>query len=327
MVLRRLPGVVLSAPLSVLQDPRDPNDQQEILRKLDGCEFDVIFDVRSHHYYENWRLAGGEHMPDATQFDPERLATQNITSVAFYCWNDPWESEPAAQWFAQQYGDQGVQVYDIKGLAYLDDVPGMCQYIDGDEEAIAMHSPHCVEEGGVGRRSGTNRCNPEQLRDREHEDCHWWHKLTKDPKVLFAVILCTVGLMTMAIVACWACKRGGDDSVPDVSGKLDDPWSATEGKQAKDDLDDCEMCKAGLTGIVPAAPVIGVADGTYPPNLPGTPDSDEAESSVGAHGLAVTRWESSEEEPFRDEHTQDTQDETARAELQEAPKTEAEASP
>ena len=128
-------------------DPRVAEDQQIILSKLENCEFDAIFDVRSQDYYDNWRLSGGEHLPDASRFDASRLAAENITSVAFYCWNAPWQSEPAAQWFASQYGDQGVAVYDIKGLTYLDDIPGMCQYIDGNDAAVAEYSPHCAEEG------------------------------------------------------------------------------------------------------------------------------------------------------------------------------------
>ena len=95
-------------------DPRVAEDQQVILSKLENCEFDAIFDVRSQDYYDNWRLSGGEHLPDASRFDASRLAAENITSVAFYCWNAPWQSEPAAQWFASQYGDQGVAVYDSR---------------------------------------------------------------------------------------------------------------------------------------------------------------------------------------------------------------------
>lgn len=239
-------------------------------------------------------------MPDATQFDPERLATQNITTVAFYCWNDPWESEPAAQWFAQQYGNQGVQVYDIKGLSYLDDVPGMCQYIDGDEEAIAQHSPHCAAEGGVGMRSGVNRCDHAAAYETDKEQ----EPIVLDPKVMVAAILCAVGLMSMLIVGCYTCSRGGEAGVQNAAGKLDDPW-ANQPKATAPDFDDCELCKAGLTGLVPAAPV-AVRDGTYPPNLPGTPDSDVDNSSVGAHGFAVTRWESTDEEQLpRDAGTGD----------------------
>lgn len=270
----------------------------------------MIFDVRSHHYYENWRLAGGEHMPDASQFDPERLATQNISSVAFYCWNDPWESEPAAQWFAQQYGSQGVQVYDIKGLSYLDDVPGMCQYIDGDDEAIAHFSPHCADEGGVGTRSGANRCNYGGPKHNAEER----ETIVLDPKVLVAVILCAVGVLAVIIVACYMCTREAPEpSTLNAGDKLDDPW-ATQAKVTDADYDDCELCKAGLTAVVPAGPVMGLPDSTYPPNLPGTPDSNDDESSVGAHGLAVTRWESSDEDGG-------TQAETGSPELQARPTT------
>ena len=55
-------------------------------------------------------------------FDPARIQSENITTVAFYCWTAPWQSEPAAIWFAQQYPD--ITVYDLKGLSYLDDIPG-----------------------------------------------------------------------------------------------------------------------------------------------------------------------------------------------------------
>merc|ERR1711871_544771 len=106
-------------------------------------------------------------------------------------------------------------------------------------------------------------------------------------------------------------------SDPAATGKLDDPWGASA-KATDADFDDCEMCKAGLTAIMPAGPVVALPDGSYPPNLPGTPDSNDDEPSVGAHGLAVTRWESSEEELPGDDGTRA---ETDSLELQASPTT------
>lgn len=279
-----------------------PADQQEILRKLDDCEFDVIFDVRSEHYHDNWRLAGGEHLPDATAFDPERLATQNITSVAFYCWNSPWQSEPAAQWFAQQYGAQGVQVYDIKGLSYLDDIPGMCEHIDGDEAAIREHSPHCATEGGVGSRSA-DRCKRAPAPAALPVDDDW------TPAEKAAASLVGVSVLALLVAGCCLCRKGGEMETGAVDGKLSDPWaqSSRGGKMMADEDDDCEMCKAGFSPVVPPAAVISMDPthdrplASYPANLPGTPDSDEGELVTGAHGLTVTEWLSQSD----DEHDED----------------------
>ena len=90
------------------------------------------------------------------------------------------------------------------------------------------------------------------------------------------------------------------------AGKSYRPSNGMEGRLFQEAF--CELCKADFTGVVPAARMVTVPDGNYPPNLPGTPDSDADEASVGAHGLAVTRWESSDvsddEEPPRDETAQ-----------------------
>lgn len=301
-----------------------PADQQEILRKLDACEFDVIFDVRSKHYHENWRLAGGEHLPDATAFDPERLATQNITSVAFYCWNDPWQSEPAAQWFAQQYGAEGVQVYDIKGLSYLDDIPGMCEHIDGDEAAINEYSPHCAVEGGVGSRSA-DRCTRAPPPPVAADD-GWSVEETAAASLVGATVL------ALLIAGCCMCGKvhetetGGIDG---TGGKLSDPWAQPSkgGKMAMgdDEDDDCEMsmsmCMMGAGGfspVVPAAAVIGTDPiddrplAPYPVNLPGTPDSEDepvaATEGFGAHGMPVTEWVSDDEDA-EEEQLQPTEEE------------------
>ena len=146
----------------------NPEHHDEIKRLLSDCTFDHIFDVRSEYYYENWRILGGEHHPFTGNglhgFDPARIQSENITTVAFYCWTAPWQSEPAAIWFAQQYPD--ITVYDLKGLSYLDDIPGFCQFIDGNQAFIdqmtAMdNGPTCAAH-----ETGTHECaegTPEAL--------------------------------------------------------------------------------------------------------------------------------------------------------------------
>ena len=116
--------------------------------------------MRSEFYYENWRIRGGEHHPFTGSslhgFDPARVQSENMTTVAFYCWTAPWQSEPAAIWFAQQHPD--VTVYDLKGLSYLDDIPGFCQFIDGNQQFINQmtdmdNGPRCAAE-----ETGTHEC-------------------------------------------------------------------------------------------------------------------------------------------------------------------------
>ena len=47
------------------------------------------------------------------------------------------ESEPSAIWIDQHFGPEspyahlGIQVYDLKGLTYLDDIPDFCKFLDG----------------------------------------------------------------------------------------------------------------------------------------------------------------------------------------------------
>lgn len=146
----------------------NPEHHDEIKRLLTDCTFDHIFDVRSEFYYENWRIRGGEHHPFTGNalhgFDQSRVRSENMTNVAFYCWTAPWQSEPAAIWFSQQHPD--VTVYDLKGLSYLDDIPGFCQFIDGNQAFIdqmtAMdNGPQCAAE-----ETGTHECaegTPEAL--------------------------------------------------------------------------------------------------------------------------------------------------------------------
>ena len=102
-------------------------------------------EVRSQYYYEGWRILNGEHHPFTGNglhgFDTDRIAAENITKVAFYCWTQPWQSEPAAQWFDAQFPH--VDVYDLKGLSYLDDIPGFCKFIDGQQHMIQQMAPHC----------------------------------------------------------------------------------------------------------------------------------------------------------------------------------------
>lgn len=153
----------------------NPEHHDEIKRLLTDCTFDHIFDVRSEFYYENWRIRGGEHHPftgtSLHGFDTSRVRSENMTHVAFYCWTAPWQSEPAAIWFSQQYPD--VTVYDLKGLSYLDDIPGFCQFIDGNQDFIdqmtAMdNGPRCAAD-----ETGTHQCaegTPEALAQRMDPD-------------------------------------------------------------------------------------------------------------------------------------------------------------
>ncbi len=157
------PTLRLRAPTLTQWRPRravNPEHHDEIKRLLTDCTFDHIFDVRSEFYYENWRIRGGEHHPFTGSslhgFDPARVRSENMTTVAFYCWTAPWQSEPAAIWFAQQHPD--VTVYDLKGLSYLDDIPGFCQFIDGNQGFIDQmtdmdNGPRCAAE-----ETGTHEC-------------------------------------------------------------------------------------------------------------------------------------------------------------------------
>lgn len=164
MGARSLVGVAALAAVAnaalIELNPVNPEHHDEIKRLLTDCTFDHIFDVRSEFYYENWRIRGGEHHPFTGNglhgFDPARVHSENMTHVAFYCWTAPWQSEPAAIWFSQQYPD--VTVYDLKGLSYLDDIPGFCQFIDGDQAFIDQmtdmdNGPRCAPED-----TGTHEC-------------------------------------------------------------------------------------------------------------------------------------------------------------------------
>ena len=250
-------------------DPRVAEDQQVILSKLENCEFDAIFDVRSQDYYDNWRLSGGEHLPDASRFDASRLAAENITSVAFYCWNAPWQSEPAAQWFASQYGDQGVAVYDIKGLTYLDDIPGMCQYIDGDDAAVAEHSPHCVEEGGVGGRGRRDRSHCGRPASPQPAPASSGGSRDKAFVIAAAVVLVLV--TAGAAVTCFVhLRKSAAGPAPQTAGKLADgkladPWADGNGQ---DDLAKPQDVEKGQQD----AQVLSVV----PAELPGAPEPQES---------------------------------------------------
>jgi hypothetical protein len=93
-------------------------------------------------------------------FEPARLAAEGIRSVAFYCNTAPWQSEPAAVWFEQAYGHLGIEVYDIKGLAFLDDIPGFCKFLDGSGDAIDQMSPHCRTDPATATHSCAGRGFP-----------------------------------------------------------------------------------------------------------------------------------------------------------------------
>lgn len=122
-------------------DPRVEEHQETIINNLNDCEFDLILDVRSQYYYENWGIRGAEWVQN---FDLRRLYDGSIRKVAFYCWIAPWESEPASLWFDANFGHLGIETYDMKGLTYLDDIPGFCPFIDGTPELIQQMGPQCA---------------------------------------------------------------------------------------------------------------------------------------------------------------------------------------
>ena len=101
----------------------------------------VAVDVRSLYYYENWGIRGAEWVQN---FDLRRLYDGSIRKVAFYCWIAPWESEPASLWFDANFGHLGIETYDMKGLTYLDDIPGFCPFINGTPELIEQMGPQCA---------------------------------------------------------------------------------------------------------------------------------------------------------------------------------------
>ena len=151
-------GPTMSAVIEL--DPTNEADQVTIINKMTNCEWDKIVDVRSEFYYENWRITGGSHHPftgtSLHNLDEATLIAENITSIAFYCWVSPFQSEPASVWFDATFGHLDIKVYDIKGLSYLDDIPGFCPFLTASDEAIDVLSPHC--EG----LTGTHECPAEE---------------------------------------------------------------------------------------------------------------------------------------------------------------------
>jgi microcompartment protein CcmK/EutM len=133
-------------------NPTNPGHAQQIIQHLDNCDFDLIVDVRSQYYYENWRVKSAAHHPftgnGLHNFDPTNLAARNISKIAFYCWTQPWQSEPAARWLHATHG-QGIDVYDLKGLSYLDDIPGFCKFLHATPQAISVMSPQCATTAGT----------------------------------------------------------------------------------------------------------------------------------------------------------------------------------
>ena len=117
----------------------------EIKQLLEDCALDLIIDVRNAFYFQNWRIKGGEHHPyngrEMMNLDPDRIARDGIKKVGVYCWTRPWQSEPAARWLSAMFPD--ITVYDLKGLSYLDDIPGFCKYIDGAPFMLREMAPQC----------------------------------------------------------------------------------------------------------------------------------------------------------------------------------------
>ena len=99
-MLRLLASACLAAAATaavIELDPRVESHQQQIVEKLSDCGedgFDLILDVRSQYYFENWGVEGAEWIQD---FDLRRLYDGSIRKVVFYCWVAPWESEPAVR--------------------------------------------------------------------------------------------------------------------------------------------------------------------------------------------------------------------------------------
>lgn len=142
MKLFTLAAVCAYASAAVIElDPRVEEHQETILNNLNDCDFDLILDVRSLYYYENWGIRGAEWVQN---FDLRRLYDGSIRKVAFYCWIAPWESEPASLWFDANFGHLGIETYDMKGLTYLDDIPGFCPFINGTPELIEQMGPQCA---------------------------------------------------------------------------------------------------------------------------------------------------------------------------------------
>jgi len=165
MMLKGLATAALvgAAAAAVIElDPREPTHQATITSNLDSCNFDLILDVRSQYYYDNWRIAGSEWVQT---FNPQRLIDENIKNIAVFCWVAPWESEPSAIWIDQHFGPEspyahlGIQVYDLKGLTYLDDIPDFCKFLDGTPEMVAEMSPHCA--GKVNTHTCPSAVTPE----------------------------------------------------------------------------------------------------------------------------------------------------------------------
>ena len=146
-MLRLLASACLAADATaavIELDPRVESHQQQIVEKLSDCGedgFDLILDVRSQYYFENWGVEGAEWIQD---FDLRRLYDGSIRKVVFYCWVALWESEPASLWFDANFGHLGIETYDMKGLTYLDDVPGFCPFLRGSDELMASQSPQCA---------------------------------------------------------------------------------------------------------------------------------------------------------------------------------------
>jgi len=83
----------------------------------------------------------------------EYIKENNITNVAVYCWMKPWQSDPAARWLEKKFGNL-LNIFDMKGLSYLDDIPGFCPLIDGTAAGVKKFAPHCKK-----KEVGSHRCN------------------------------------------------------------------------------------------------------------------------------------------------------------------------
>lgn len=86
------------------------------------------------------------------EWDLDYIKKNNITRVGVYCWVKPWQSDPASRYLEKKFGKH-LEIYDMKGLAYLDDIPSFCKFIDGNKNALKKFAPHCAKS-----KFGSHKC-------------------------------------------------------------------------------------------------------------------------------------------------------------------------
>jgi len=84
------------------------------------------------------------------EWDLGYIKRNNITKVGLYCWVKPWQSDPASRYLEKKFGKH-LEIYDMKGLAYLDDIPGFCPFIDGNYKALKKFAPQCAKDKNYGK--------------------------------------------------------------------------------------------------------------------------------------------------------------------------------